>query len=173
MTPSADSANAIDVPEAVCETLLQDGEEIILAVKPSGWYVLLASWPVLVAAVAVAVASEAMGFSGPLQAVPLVCAAAACLRVVVACCQWMGILYVLTNKRVMRVRGLLRADACWCELARIEEVLVSAGPLEGLLGLASLLFRQAGDGCSQACWTNVARPADVQEAVQSAIRRLG
>jgi len=172
MSPSADQAGALGISQTVSEALLRDGEEIILAVKPSGWYVLLVSWPVLVAAATVAVASGVLGFSGPRQVVPFACAAAACLRVVLACCQWVGLLYVLTNRRVMRVRGILRSDACWCELAKIAEVAISAGPLEGLLGLASLLFLEAGGRCSQVCWTNLARPAEVQQAVRSAIRHL-
>lgn len=62
MTPSADSASAparikTIAPEAL--GLLDDGELILLAVKPSGWFLLLSSWPVLVAAAAVAGANWA------------------------------------------------------------------------------------------------------------------
>ncbi len=37
--------------------LLDDGEAIILAVKPSGWFVVLTSWPVLVSCAGVAAAA--------------------------------------------------------------------------------------------------------------------
>jgi len=172
VSPSADQVNALEVPDAVSEALLQDGEEIILALKPSGWYVLLISCPVLVAAGVVAVASELFGFAGPRQAVPVLCAVAVCLRLVVACCQWMGVLYLLTNKRVMRVRGLLRADSCWCELRKISQVIVSASTLEGLIGLGSLMFQQENASCQEACWVNIDSPRQVQQAVEGALKRL-
>ncbi len=51
MTPVADSANPpAQMDAAAAEELLDGGEVILLATRPSGWFVLLTSCPVLVVA---------------------------------------------------------------------------------------------------------------------------
>ena len=48
MSPITPGASTVMPAEAaVAERLLRDGEIIILAVKPSRWFVLLVTWPVL------------------------------------------------------------------------------------------------------------------------------
>ena len=48
MSPEAEPASPIAAAQqAVPQSLLQDGEVILLAVKPSPWWVVLHAWPVL------------------------------------------------------------------------------------------------------------------------------
>ena len=63
--------------------LLEGGEIVILAVKPSGWFCLLTSLPVLsVALLLTAIAYFAGDLPVPREGVMLLCAAAAALRLV-------------------------------------------------------------------------------------------
>lgn len=170
MTPSAehtDTAPAIPLPAEAIE----DGDEIIFVIKPSGWFVLLSSWPVIVAAVLVGAIATLFKFAGPYQAVPLVCTAVVCMRVMVACIQWMGMLYILTNRRVIRLRGVAKVEVRACPLREIAEAQLVSGLYEGMLGLASLVF-VLHDGKSAAfCWPSVAAPKEVQDAITAAIKR--
>ena len=176
MTPAADSANPpaqIDVVAA--EELLDGGEVVLLATRPSGWFVLLTSWPVLVVAAAVsgatAVANEALGMSLPWRSVYSVCGAVASIRLAFACAEWVGRLYILTTRRVLRVRGVVRAAIDGCPLQTIAETALAASVGEKPLGVASLIFRDDQGRPLEPAWTCLARPEEVRDAVDSAIRR--
>ena len=177
MSPSAEPANATaEASVVVPAELLEDGEIVLLAVKPSGWFVLLVSAPVLAVVGVLAagvVFSEPILHAGgrPRDAVLLALTAVAFLRVLVACCQWIGRLYVLTNRRMLRIRGIVRADVLAFLLKDVRGVLPTAGLLERPLGLGSLYFEIDGQAGGDAAWVNLSRPADVLETVSEAIRR--
>jgi len=169
MTPSVESAGAQPAEMTIPTEVLDDGEVVLLAVKPSAWFVLLVSGPVLLAAAAGAGLMELFGGPWPRHAGLLVCLAAACLRLVVACFQWMGLLYVLTNRRTMRLAGLTRGEAVSCRLREINDVTVAWGFLESRLGVGSLRFAVAGRPRPEADWTTVSRPEQVRQKVLEAI----
>jgi hypothetical protein len=170
VSPSAEDAGAVRHVAAAAETI-GGGDEVILAIKPSGWFVLLASWPVIAVAVAIAAGTRVFGIAGPHQAVPLACVAMGCIRVMAACAQWMGILYVLTNRRVIRVHGAARPDVRSYPLTEIADVQLAAGALEGFLGVGTLLFTLSDGTHADLCWVHVSSPKEVQAKIVEAIRR--
>ena len=188
MTPSADSATIAAEEAIVPADLLEDGELILLAVKPSGWFVLLVSWPVLAAAGVVTAAAYLAHGVLPTTAlqhlVLLICIAAGCLRVVLACFQWLGQLYVLTDRRVIRIRGVIHVDLLACPLKQVRQVVLTAAILERPLHLGSLYFEvsrqhpedqhngaDASGDPADANWTHIAHAAEIHEIVLNAIRR--
>ena len=175
MTPSSDPASTATEEAIFPADLLDDGEVVLLAVKPSGWFVLLISLPVLVGAVLVAtgvyVADEVLHMAGPQPTVLLICLAVGCLRLVIACFQWLGCLYVLTSKRIMCIRGVVRTDVLAFPLKKIAQVFVTAGSLERTLQLGSLEFEISGNLDSQSRWSCLANPTEVYQAVLDAIHR--
>jgi len=176
MTPSADSASPSARLESVAaERLLDDGELILLAIKPSGWFVLLVSWPVLVPAALLVAAAWVLNRFFPAevpgQVICLLCLAGACGRLVIACAQWVGHLYLLTNRRVLRVRGMARVHIDECPLRRIHKTLLSAAVGERLLGLGTLMFEDAEGRTLETVWACLSQPGEVRDAVEAAIRR--
>lgn len=164
--------------------LLQDGEIILLAIKPSLWYILLVSWPVLAVAALLPLVMHLAGdlfrlqIQGHVVAVTTVCTLLAIARVCVAMYQWTGRLYILTNLRIMRVRGLVAFDVFDCPLARIRRVVPTAMMFERPLGLGSLVFELKGeqDGLAVAAaqehsWIHIARMQEVHGIVSQAIGR--
>lgn len=194
MSPTAEPAAAAHrAAEVAAERILRDGETILLAIKPSPWFVLLVSWPVLLiaggAAAAVALAAEGFGVALPVRTIGWFCAAAAAGRVVMACFQWAGRLYVLTDLRVIWMRGVARVEVLDHPLRRIELAEVAASPGQRLLGVGTLCFEPpaaprsaaAADadnslaavaGPCEHAWVDIARPAQVAKAVNDAIRRM-
>ena len=176
MGPSADSANpTVDAALVTPECLLADGEGVILAVKPSGWFVLLTSLPVMLVAAILTAAAYAAGDVFP-PAIPrpmigALCLAAASFRVMAACFQWLGRLYVLTDRRVMRVQGIRRVDVASCPLKKVRRTALSASTGERMLGLGCLDFQRDDGDASDLAWTHLARPAEIEEIVNQAIRR--
>jgi hypothetical protein len=169
-TPTAERA-------LVPERLLEEGEVVILAVKPSGWFVPLVSWPaLLVAAIVAAVTYLAEGILGsslPVQArlVGLLCVAFACLRLVAAALQWAGRLYVLTNLRLIRVRGVFGTDVFQCPLKAVRAAQLTAGVAERSLGVGTLVFTIDASREGSAAWVHISHPAEVQRIVNEAIHR--
>lgn len=171
MSPSADQAEAVEAQPTVPAKLLDQGEVVVLAMKPSAWYVLLVSWPVLLAAALVAIAACLLHSAGHGRMALVLCAAAICLRIFVACCQWIGILYVLTNKRVMRLYGVARVEVVSQSLLEITEVSIVSTALETPLGVGSICFAGRQGVLVEPTWTSVARPVEVKDAVNDAIGR--
>ena len=176
MTPIADSANPpAQMDAAAAEELLDGGEVILLATRPSGWFVLLTSCPVLVVAALVSgatpVANAVLDLSLPARSVYFVCGAVASIRLAFACGEWVGRLYILTTRRVLRVRGVVRAKITGCPLRKIAETVLAASPGEKPFGVASLLFQDDQGRTLDPVWSCLARPAEVGQAVDDAIRR--
>lgn len=176
MTPSADStAPALSAENLVPAKLLREGEVVILAIKPSGWSVVLACLPVLAVAVLVAAGSHLAGdlWSLPAarRALLLVCLGAVCLRGIQTSFQWLGTLYVLTNLRAMRIRGVLRGDVLDCPLKDVRKAALTATRTERMLALGSLSFDTSEDRTGEVCWININRPVEVQQIVNDAVQR--
>jgi len=178
MSPLAEPALAPAAEALVPVERLEDGEVVLLAVKPSRCFVLLVSWPwmAVAAAVAAGAALADWGIGAPvnLRLVGLFCTAVACTRLTLACFQWQGRLYVLTNRRVMRFRGAFHEDFHQCPLKRIAEVHLTATLPERMGGVGTLWFERAdADGRRpDCCWLHLPEPQEAQEAVEKALRRI-
>lgn len=176
MTPQADSAHpAAEAEIASAEQILQGGEEIILAIKPSPWFVVLVSWRVLLAAGAVAGATygagEWLNAALPRGGIYLLCGAMVAIRLMIASLQWMARLYMLTNLRVMRIRGVAQADIRVHLLQKIAEARASADRGERIFGVGTLSFEVPGEDAVETAWVHISRPREVEEAVNQAVRR--
>ena len=169
------SAHAAGAAVVVPARLIQEGEEVVLALKPSGLFVLLASAPFILAIAMVALGGYALDTLGiadlNLQLLALVCIAGGTLRLLIAFLQWLSRTYVLTNRRVIRVRGVLRIDIFECPLSRIQNTVLSLSVSERVFGLGTILFATAGTGRAEAAWVMLARPIEVHEIVVEYIRR--
>lgn len=177
MTPLADPGSlALAATSAVARERLEDGEIVILAVRPSGWFVVLMSWPLLAGVAAVAaislVARTWPGYDVNGRMVTLVCVAVGALRITVACLQWQGRLYILTDRRVMRIRGVFREDCYQCPLRNIREVHLSSTLPDRVVAVANLIFHRTDTkAVPDADWLCLANPREVCQAVQEAMRR--
>ncbi|MDY6913707.1 MAG: PH domain-containing protein [Planctomycetota bacterium] len=177
MTPTAEPASPSVAGETLVPAKLLDEDEIvILAVKPSGWFVLLQSLPVLAVAVVVVVAAilaaDVFSIAVAKRTVVWICAAAVCLQLLAAGCQWLGRLYVLTNRRMMRIRGVLQVDVFQCPLRCVGRATASATRLERCIGVGSLFFGGGQAELPDVAWIHVARPVEVQDLINETIRRI-
>ncbi len=154
---------------------LQDGEIIILTVKPSGITVLLRSLPVLLATGAILTILILLeNFAKPLNdstrnLILLACCLAAGLQVVSAGLRWLGTLYVLTNRRVIHLRGLAWSAITDCNLTEISQVSVTHSSLERPFGLGSLNFSAESGLAVTQPWTNINRPYEIAGEIRKAI----
>ena len=177
MTPAADPGSlSVTVASALAQDRLENGEAIILTVRPSGWLILLMSWPLLVGVAAVAAVSLAarqyMAYDVDNRMVVLICLAVGAMRLTIACCQWQGRMYILTDRRVMRIKGVFHEDCYQCPLKKIRQVLVSSTLPERIVSVASLIFERIDDKpVPDADWVCLTNPEEVLQAVEDAFRR--
>lgn len=176
MTPSAEPASQRAEVSAylVPANLLADGEIVILAIKPSSWFVLIASLPVLAAAAVVAAATCLAGLYRhgiPDQLIYSFAAIAAVARLAMGCWQWLGRTYVLTNLRAVCVRGLINAGVTAAALTELRQALLNQALPERILGLGSIYCLAEADAAPAVSWNTIANPRQVQEILDEAIRR--
>jgi uncharacterized membrane protein YdbT with pleckstrin-like domain len=168
----AEAAESPAAAKTVPAQLLAGGEVVLLAVKPSLWFVLFVSFNWLLAAAvvvtAVAVSAVPAAWRAPLIQVAIAAAAA---RVLVAMLQWVSRLYILTDRRIMMVRGVFHVDLFECSLAKIQHTHLSFRVYERLLRLGSIGFATAGTGAVEAVWLHIARPLAVHQLIREAIER--
>jgi uncharacterized membrane protein YdbT with pleckstrin-like domain len=162
--------------QAIPVHLLDGGEIVELKIKPSLWFIVFASFRTLLAMVAVVAVSyplsRALGSVHISEALLIKTATGvAVARLVVAALQWVSRLYVLTNRRIMRIRGVFNVDIFECQLTRIQNTYLSLAIYERLLGLGSIGFATAGTGGVEAIWENINHPMEVHERVRAAIAR--
>jgi uncharacterized membrane protein YdbT with pleckstrin-like domain len=153
--------------------LLIDDEQIVFVIKPSLWMIAFLCFRTVL--IAVVVATLAL-FAGPLLqlerwSVPIVqgCIVAVLARVVFAFLQWLSRTYVLTDKRVIRIRGVLTIDVFQCSLVRIQNTFLVLTLPQRLLGLGNIAFATAGTGSVEAVWRHVKKPLDIHQQLLRAI----
>jgi len=162
--------------QAIPAHLLDGGEIVMLKMKPSLWYILFVSVKWLLAMTIVVLLSaplsralDAIGLTQPLLV--KVAVALAVARLAVATLQWVSRLYVLTNRRVMRIRGIFNVDIFECHLTRIQNTFLRLTIYERIFSLGTIGFATAGTGGIEASWQNVNHPLEVHERVRAAIRQ--
>lgn len=170
----AAETNSLDAADLLPAHLLDGDEIVILAIKPSLWFVVFMSIRWLVAMVLVILVAGWLGYRIPHVNPALIVQAAAALvaaRVGFAVLQWVSRLYVLTNRRIMRLTGILNVDLFECQLTKIQNTYLTLAWYERLTGLGTISFATAGTGGVEASWTNVNNPLELHERVRSAIHR--
>lgn len=153
--------------------LLSDDEQVVFAVKPSLWTIAFLCFRTVLIAVVVALSGL---FVGPLLGLerwsaPIVqgCIVAVLGRAGFAFLQWISRTYVLTDKRVIRIRGVLTIDIFQCSLVRIQNTFLVLTLPQRLLGLGNIAFTTAGTGSVEAIWRHVKKPLHIHQQLIRAI----
>ena len=175
MSPAAGQSTAYAPPAvALPHNLIQDGEQIVLAIKPSLFFIVLTCLPFFLAAALVAVGAKVLDEWLPAVPLRLVATVAvlSCLgRLIVAGLQWLARFYVLTDRRVLRIRGVLSVQIFECPLTRIQNTSLVMTLAERVVGLGTLYFATAGTAGYEAAWLMIAKPREVHEVVVEYVNR--
>jgi hypothetical protein len=167
--------NTLDPAALVPAHLLDGGEVIIFAVKPSLWFIPLKSarWIVGVVLTILVALWVGEGAFPPLRQATVIQAAVALggARVGLALLQWVSRLYILTNRRIMRVTGIFNIDLFECQLTKIQSTFLSLAWYERVLRIGTISFATAGAGGTVASWVHVNDPFELHERVRAAIHR--
>jgi uncharacterized membrane protein YdbT with pleckstrin-like domain len=91
------------------------------------------------------------------------------VQLLAAVLQWTSRLYVLTDRRVMRIKGILNIDIFECPLVKIQNTYMTLSWYERIFGLGTILFATAGTAGLEAAWQNINQPLEVHELIRKAI----
>lgn len=160
--PSASRDNNPNIDDLLPSDLLSEDEIVVFAVKPSLWSILFVSFRTIVIASLIALAATFLGpvlHLGELARVIIQLAGLAILcRLGFAFLQWVSRVYVLTNKRIIRIRGVFTIDIFQCALAKLQNTFLTLTVPQRILRLGNIAFTTAGTGAVEAIWRHVADP---------------
>lgn len=169
-------APAADVPSALAERILaarylSGGEFIYLALKPSRWYILLASvrWLALCAALLTFRSYIAASLGADVRHVDQLALATLILGVGIATAKWLGTLYMLSNWRVFCIRGVIGQQVLCLPLEDVAEVQLRERWFERLLGIGTIsILAQAGPSMR---WRYILDAQRIAATLDDAVRR--
>ena len=171
------ASHKTSIDEMLPGDLLSDDEQVIFAIKPSLWTVAFLSFRAVVIALAVAVAAMLLGpllrlgtYAGHVISY---CGLAMLARVGFAFLQWVSRSYVLTDRRVIRIRGVFTIDIFQCSLVKIQNTFLTLTLPERLLGLGSIALTTAGTGAVEAIWRHTKKPLKIHHQLLSAMNAAG
>lgn len=163
------------------QQLLQGGEVIILLIKPSPWYIVLESLrflAVIAALLAAALASTGWlaGYTKldlVLTKLDLVLLALGIMgaRLVWQFLEWLSRVYVLTDRRVIRIMGFFRVQVFETQLKKIQHTVTLFSIRERLFSLGTIGFATAGTDAVEAIWRMVSKPLEVHRVVIETLNR--
>ena len=165
------SAESLVIPADI----LDGGEIVLLAIKPSLWFVVFdsARWIVVGALLLILAAVTPLR---PIDlSVPSITQLAFLImagRMGVGLLRWVSQFYVLTNRRIMRLRGVFKADIHSCPLLRIRRTGVSVGLHERITNLGTIHFFVDAEPNPDLHWRQVAHADEVHDRIRRAIDRL-
>lgn len=158
--------------------LIQGGEIIILLLKPSPWFIILGCLEALGIIAVVTLGPLAvdrwlgLGSFNEEDLLTLAITLGA-LRIGWQFLEWLSRVYVLTDRRIIRVRGVLRVEVFQARLSRIQHTEVLFSVRERLFGLGTIAFSTAGTRHPAAYWLMLRRPLAVHQEVLRALHRYG
>lgn len=147
------------------------GESVLLRVRPSLWFIAVRAFPWLFAAFALwrwgAWGLRSAGWPVWASRLETASVVIALLAVLWYFLEWLARAYVLTERRLIAVSGILFQSISEAPLRDVRTLAVTRSLIERILGLGSLGAGTAGTGAYEVVWVMLARP----DAVLARIRR--
>ncbi len=155
--------------------LLDPGEVVILMLKPSVWYILLAPLRGLVLIVLGTIGLLWLDDLMPLpisrQDILLLGVGLFGIRVFWQFLQWLSRVYVLTDQRIIRVKGVFHVHVFETALKQLQHTQLSFLVRERLWGLGTISFFTAGTDWAEAQWQMVSRPLELHQKIIQTMNR--
>ena len=156
--------------------LVDGGEVIVLAIKPSMWRPVFdsAAWLVTTAVLAVTLTM----LRAPIPGLSLTATAQLMLliglgRLAVAVVRWVPSWHVLTNRRIIDIHGVRAPCILACPLIAIRNTYLHASGAERLTGLGTITYVTTREDEPPRHWRSIAKPdlvhAQIRRAIENAI----
>jgi len=152
--------------------VIDGGEIILFAIKPSMWRPALdsAAWivtSVLLATTLLLTGRSLPGFSLIMTAQSVLFVGFA--RLAIAIVQWIPTWYVLTNRRLIEIHGVRTPVIHGCPLVDVRNTYLNASAFERLLGLGTITYVCNREGETPRLWESITEGEEVHARIRRAI----
>jgi len=155
--------------------LLQPGEVIILLLKPSAWFILLAPLRTVLLLLILTLAAVALNGRFGLGYSNQNLAAAGVVLVLIRLfwqfLEWLSRVYVLTDRRIISVSGVIRVLVFETTLENIQHTQTLFSLRERLFALGTISFATAGTAVSETYWLMLSSPLEVHQKIVQTLHR--
>jgi uncharacterized membrane protein YdbT with pleckstrin-like domain len=156
--------------------LLDADEVIVLLLKPSPLYIVLMPMRSLIVIALVVLLLgqlQARGIPLGLSHADLVLAGMGLIgaRLFWQVLEWLNQIYILTDRRVVRVRGVINVRVFERPLADIRRADLLRPMILRVFGLGTIGFATVSDRFHEAYWLMIAGPQEVHETLNATLRR--
>jgi hypothetical protein len=160
------------VLSALPQGVIDGGEIVLFAIKPSMWRPVFDSAAWIVGACLLTAIMT--GFGQPIPGLSLAATAQVLLlvalaRLGLAIGQWIPRWHVLTNRRIIDIEGLRCPTIRSCALVRIRNTYLRPSSVESVTGLGTILFMTSDPEMVPHIWRSVREPEQVHAKVRRAI----
>lgn len=153
--------------------ILQDGEIILLILKPSLWFIFLSMMRFAAAVLIVMLAKPVFDdqLPGPHRVYYEIGAFMLIARLMWAVLQWMSRLYILTDLRIVRLSGVFTLNIFDCPLRKLARTRILYTVRERLFRVGSIEIIPSDEQYPICIWQTVARPVETNDQIVAAINR--
>jgi uncharacterized membrane protein YdbT with pleckstrin-like domain len=147
---------------------LQSDEIVLLLIKPSLWFVLLTSARFCVVALLLAMLAVRLlppDFYVTHQQWAIAATLAILLRLVWAFVVWASQSYLLTERRIITIKGVFHAAEFQCPLRKIQRTVIDEPFVYRLFGIGTIGFATAATNHFDSTWLMVARPRVIHRRI--------
>jgi membrane protein YdbS with pleckstrin-like domain len=167
------------IPSLSVQRVIQDGETVLMVLRPSPWFVLIDGAGVYLLILLGALFCAWLGHQPwspvviPESQVFPVCASLLAIRLIWKFIDWANRIFVLTDRRVIRRRGVVMLSIIEMPLRRMQHSAIYAGVLERTMALGTIGFASAGSPGFEVVWEMISDPGEVHRRVLQAVERYG
>ena len=158
--------------------VVEPGELIVLLLKPSPWYIVLEALPMLVgtglttAILLLLDASTDLMPGSYRRDIVIAAVGLGGLRLFWQLLDWLYTVYLLTDRRLVQLRGVVRMQQLERPLEQVQGADLIATARERALGLSSIIFSLTPDDHHYAhAWRSISRPAEVHRIIMDTLHR--
>jgi uncharacterized membrane protein YdbT with pleckstrin-like domain len=156
------------------EQMLHGDEVVLILTKPSLWFVIITSFRFIVAAALLGVLAGRMQWMINLNTptIATVTALVCVGRFVWAMLVWSSHTYMLTNQRIVTIKGVLNTTMAQAHLRKVQRTVLYRPLYLKLFGIATVGIGTAATTDFEATWVMIARPQQTYEAIVAAIQKV-
>ncbi len=163
---------------SAAHTLVRDDEVIILLLRPSLLFIVLAPlgslMALLIFTLALALLAAKVQWIGwSEQQAYAIGFSLILLRIIWQSLEWANRVYVLTDRRIVTRSGVLRVSVFETQLSRVQHTAVFMRLRERVFGLGSVGFATAGSDMLDTFWVMLRQPMTVHRIIHETIQRYG
>jgi uncharacterized membrane protein YdbT with pleckstrin-like domain len=165
------------VGTVVPEQILQEDEIVILLLKPSILYIFYTAVPFMLGALLLGILLVQMAVWSPnvfftAGTISLLTVLACVGRLIWSLLVWTSHTYMLTNRRIVTIKGVLSVHMFQANLRKIQKTDLYRPLALRILGTGTIAFSTAASGgMIDSTWVMIARPLETHDQIAAAINK--